>query len=1167
MKAVLISILLPALVFCPPVLADDSNRESTASTVPDSFVRDQAPGAVITALGGDQQSPEKNAAIRDRDAAEIIEALETNPSKPVALDVFRLLNQEYFSKPKHVFPRENIDLSALVLRAYTSEGKRIEINQRQFTVYDGEIRFFEISYQGFVLNRFLISANSLSFADGKIFFTETGSFLEGAQNVSYIDARQYLGELGHTPIPVYRIPIPSQGPMKLSKNGNGLSVGEVALSPSLMDPFSQMNELAFNLTDALTDPKRLEQMQPLLENLEGLFFQAAQVAGGDGKDQILRSEAFLKTIGQMATSQKAALMGGATTEQDRLVSETAQSISQQVTTQRRLISRITHLWGALTLPKPLAGIRLTRALAMMASGLNPLRFDKSKIKESLLAFGNHPAIQLTGATALGLALGATYPEAVTQFFYQGLEIGRSLVWSTLGFGRDILHLSWRAAEATFAGFNPKVLYNTYIQGDRLMKTAIGMTAVFSGLAITLGIPHLTANTISLFKDLKGTNWKQIRLEEGSYYKAFKRIIIERQNKLQRDYIHALSEAESKNSGAKVKIDLNAEEEAALQDGLQQLHEFEKGDWIYRFLKRFESSKTVQENQSASISTVRTLRGALTHFIFSLASFTQAGTIYAKIWNGWFAFRSFVWTPKVLAAYMLFPTLFNLSVQGRLPNEFNGGNRGVLQRLLMSKDELRRLEQWEQHFAELEGRIYKEAFKAVLPLFIAQLRDPKDLQKLYQSKLGDHRARVFDELSQSSQVFFRTHFDRVVHIAERKLLRQTLGLDPLDALTDQQIKEATLKVTGPAPLTDEEIRRTVSEVAQSPELIAQSQEIASDPSRHSKFAKAKWDLLRQVDPKTNRQVYRMEIVKEQLKDPQAVAQAVRAALASNFIDRPQELVFTFLCMAGIEKGFLAPIQDQFIGDNSLFYLSRIVFGAGYFYATVTGILAEIWMKIQTDYQHKGQTNDAPEGEEAKLSFLKYYLKKTFRNPKNTLWDNYWYNMGIIIANLRAAFTNTLTNNMLFMGRFDVDSYLTGYMMTGTPYTGLDSQLDQGFEFAKGYYAKFIPKELRSHPRAQEALNGAMTRARLRFNMYRLVYQNVIGFYLFNLPSMPTDEFGSRSLSRILLGGWTFTELGVRGLQKVQAATSFIPGSRAAFDFCINLLANKFSDWEKIPPVKK
>jgi hypothetical protein len=58
--------------------------------------------------------------------------------------------------------------------------------------------------------------------------------------------------------------------------------------------------------------------------------------------------------------------------------------------------------------------------------------------------------------------------------------------------------------------------------------------------------------------------------------------------------------------------------------------------------------------------------------------------------------------------------------------------------------------------------------------------------------------------------------------------------------------------------------------------------------------------------------------------------------------PQEIVFIFICYAGITEGILKPLHLEMFSENSWFYLSRYVFLNVFIYNVIAGIFSDTWL---------------------------------------------------------------------------------------------------------------------------------------------------------------------------------------------------------------------------------
>lgn len=521
--------------------------------------------------------------------------------------------------------------------------------------------------------------------------------------------------------------------------------------------------------------------------------------------------------------------------------------------------------------------------------------------------------------------------------------------------------------------------------------------------------------------------------------------------------------------------------------------------------------------------------------------------------------------------LLHPEMYSVAAKGHFPNELNGGTRNIAEDVYMrvfKKDYYEQVGQFEDKIIEVEGAIYKSSFKQSFRALTQFMENNEDLQKLYGNggikNLSDER---LENLSGQQRRFFRAYFNKLNENATTAYLRDfasknNISLNP--EASPEEIKTQVAPLAENINFSDDDGARYVEKTI-TPALFQSALEESSRNLGVSPAAEAlKLKLVNNLDPANNSAVRRNAVVDKQLKNPQAVARAVRAMIASNLVDKPLELLFTFVCLAGVTSGVMAPLQNEMFGPNSWFYLSRMVFAAGFVYDVISGVLAGTWLKLQTDEFHEGQFNQIPTGEDANKGFFKWFMKQSFDNDQNTLWQNHKNNVKIIWGNMKPAFTMAMIIGLLTMGRLDVDSYLVGYMLSySVPLSSFFMKLEQGFELASSYFYKDIPEDLRTHPTVQKYVNAEVSKKRLWFNFVEKFYTNTLGFMLGTFSQMSTVEFGSRSLSRIIFAGYTPTELVVKAFEKTKELTHFIPGSKEALTWCENLLSKNYTDFKKIP----
>ena len=297
----------------------------------------------------------------------------------------------------------------------------------------------------------------------------------------------------------------------------------------------------------------------------------------------------------------------------------------------------------------------------------------------------------------------------------------------------------------------------------------------------------------------------------------------------------------------------------------------------------------------------------------------------------------------------------------------------------------------------------------------------------------------------------------------------------------------------------------------------------------------------------------------------MARAVRSMIAGAVVDKPMELFFNFICFAAVTQGLRQPLQDQMFSETSWFYLSRYVFLNSFAYSVISGVLADVWTKLQRDQLHEGQFNMVPRGRFKDLSFFQWYRTMTFKYKRNTLWQNHRHALKIMMTSLKPSLVTALLVNFVTLGRFELDVYVVGYTMALIiPVTATHYKLEQGFELASLYDLKDVPRRLQSHPAIQKSLERAIGYRNIWFHFYVKIFENLVDNFFDAFEQMETAKFGTRSLSRVIFGGYTPTEAAVAALRKAESGLSFVPGIEKFTGSCETLLTNNYKDWKKLVP---
>jgi hypothetical protein len=714
----------------------------------------------------------------------------------------------------------------------------------------------------------------------------------------------------------------------------------------------------------------------------------------------------------------------------------------------------------------------------------------------------------------------------------------------------------------------------------LPKTSVGLSAIFGTLYLTLGVPHLVVNTSLLIKDL---------YKDGVKPGDFKSYFIRRQNKDQAAYLQALADAEARPDTQGTEAPKFTEADNIEIEKI--ISEIEKNNqsWLGGAVESIKSWKIFSKLSKSSGSEINSLRGAMTHFCFSYASFTHSAYYYTKFWNGFFGFRSFIWTPTLWMTFLVFPNYYGTIMKEApgvvRPTQLNGGMRTLpneaqlrFARLFSSsRESIDQLRLFEEKIIPVEQEIMAASLKVTFQKLIEFSQTLPEISKIIemQSKVKTITSAELDNLTQQQRLFFRKHFDLLYEESMKKFLGGLIQSNSqINPSTDgnaglpetlSEFKEASLKLVDSLKISPDQATRIVNESATAA-VVDQATEFTETTRLNADRLQTNYEhaMLSKMDPANNRQVNRIRTTNRQVVKPKAMARAVRSMIASNIVDKPMELSLIFLCMAGIKEGILAPIQPEMFSENAWFHLSRFVFSNGFIYGVISGVLADVWMKLQMDEFNDSSFGEVPTGEDAKGSYAKWFAKKTFKNPENLWWKNQVNYFKLIWANMRAAFTTMIIVNLVTLGRFDLDSYIVGYLLVYlTPFSGFAMKLEQGFEFAASYDLKDIPERFRSHPKTQAFMAKVTGQRRITFNFFYKLYENILGNFLGNFQNMTTPELGSRAFSRAIFFGYTPTEIAVSGFRKI-TGLGFLPEvTKAPFRYCEFLLSNRYTDFVKVP----
>lgn len=605
-------------------------------------------------------------------------------------------------------------------------------------------------------------------------------------------------------------------------------------------------------------------------------------------------------------------------------------------------------------------------------------------------------------------------------------------------------------------------------------------------------------------------------------------------------------------------------------------------------KRFESLKglpIIGGMLSPKKGDIETMGHAIRHFIFGYSSWTHSTRLFGKIWNPWFLVRNFWIRPRTWFTMMAYPNLFNRMVWNNgVATTFDGGKREIgelhwLQRIKVAGAQaagfeaeiidLKAIEKFEKEIIPVEQVIHQAAMRqAFVHLIEVAARDPNLISLLKEGgKVHPFDSR-FKRLDKELRLYFEAYFVKLFDDSLRTHIMAKMGMDPARPLMDGSVKEAAASFEGSFEIKDSEADELVRQVAVSNGVSAYAKKVASGGSQ-TRGERRRIDHWRKVgqalDANFNGSLKRYKLAETQMNNEEAMARATRQFMVGLVVDKPIELLFTFLFLAGIDEGILKPLHEEKFSENSAFYLSRYVFWNGYFVGIMISLLAEVWMKIQMDARVDalGGFGNAPSKEEYDAGFLRYYKSK-FNAPDNKWWDNQKFEMTIAFVNMPAYFVTAMVTNLAFLGRFDLDSFLAVYKSSLLPTGGLAYKLENAFEMSADYVVGAIPAKFHSDPRVQEFRNQRIGRLRLGYNfVYKTFYENPLGNILGNWEAIPVPGIGPRAWVRQFYGGFLPTEVIANNVLRPVEGMNIVGLSDFA-DACDRLLTTNHTDAVKLIP---
>lgn len=1090
------------------------------------------------------------------------------------LDQYQLLTQD-FIKPQTNVLKANVKFSFLDAKGEITQESLFRTSDKFYS--GAQLSEIQLAHSNKLVHSLKIKTDRIAWNKQFIVWIEKDS--ASKENINFVDLN--FVALGKSELPVFRFPVKSLPKGDMLFKGSNLHIGDKVLSYKQIKDISKLQQVAFSLNVNLLDSKHLENTKEMISEFHELYLELAkqgfekkrknrdsnlanqrdvsnllsslELGLEDHKNSIAEEIKLLDHLKGDDRNKKIEFIRERINKNQNKSKEFLDKVSQSEkyresilragesrSSHRRLLAKIHEIYLYMSVPRPDGVATLKSAFFHIATGIKEGKSEE--FKEAFYDLYSKKYLKITFGVASSVAVGAMFPQEVSHFLLQSLEVGKTLSESIIGKLGDFGYLAKESAKATFSGFSPEVFSSVYIDDGRWAKTLTGLSALVGMMFTTLGLPHLLVNGAKLGSDLKNYDYSKLREEFPKRRHFFKRIIkafVARQNLEEQNYIKLMQEAEGDlRSDIQVKFsELENEEVRKILEKVR-LKDFKES----KILKwaRSLNSKQEQTDKKFNVETkTMNFRQSLTHFLFSFSSFTNSGVFYTSVWNYWFILRTLTFRPNLWPYLLMYPKFFRVAVlheAGKVhtPTKWNGGKEMGLSIVssLMARYKNKNLNDQvidlERKIVDMEGRISQFVMPRAFKASIAYTQNIKDFELLTKNNISDYTNKYMKSLSFKTKLYFQWYN----HIAVEKILERHMsrisGIEFGSDKSKRQMKEEIVRagVDFNEILNDSEISRLFSKVEEEKSIAQRAKEF-SEKSRFN-FSNSSIHHLQKtltsMDSRYSGQFERFAVTEVQMKKPKAVARAVRSTVVKMIIDKPMELAFLFVMVAGVSGGLVEPIHNEMFSENSWFHLSKYQFLKGFAYGMISGLLADSWLKLQQDARvdSLGGFNNVPSGERAKRGFLSNF-RTEMQAKDNTWWKNQFYYSKLIWANMGAAFVTMAAIHWVSMGRFDLDVYIAGYLFSFlSPLSGLSYKFENAFEKTSSWVIRDIPKKFRSHPEVIKYSGVAMAKMRVKFNIWYSIYENTLGHFQSNMMNMSTDQLGPRSFSRWVAGGYTFTE---------------------------------------------
>jgi len=1043
-----------------------------------------------------------------------------------------------------------------------------------------------------------------------------------------------FGQSQSTP-PVFTLPVGATGETtSLIEAGEMLLLqsqdGQTVRVPhTILETWSRkIYGLAIDVTARLLTPTTYSTMGGVVEELEAYFKEAMdEAAMVEAPEQLQAAREIRK---QLVEKIKARKFSPESIKNDEGVKAGIEQTGKSLVLQRKVATRLRLLWQRISFPAPIESAKTVKeSLALAAFGLSHWNSKgAAALKEGTLQFldQRYTKIALRAGVPVAAAamLGAAYPVRFSEFYSQVLSHGQLAIHGTIGFTRNLFDLGLDSIVETLKGIKPSNFYQTYLADGKAPKFAVGVTAIFSTGVAIIATPLLVVNSWLLARDLKRAGAFSVdgfierqRAQLASYLN----VQAETQKKLSlrfgveanteftfedhEEVKRILSEVKERDRGILLRsLDRAKQVSVSIRhqfvERVSKWRVFRKKTWDEVPEASEGATSVVDQPEAAPLldsetiarSRIHSFGSALQSFLISYPSITEGFSALVRGWNGFTIFRTLFWSPSLWCIQTLYPNFTNVALgdgssrEINIPSRANGGldptplaMKRVFQFLTHSSS-LDLIRAWEHKILPIERALFQHAMERGFSAIAEEVRSQGgDLKPLFKNvtSLTDRR---FQELSWKQKVFFMRYVESLTARSLQKLLMETLqktgglDLDPaeVNALEIPELKRRTLNLIDQVNLDETTAKRLIEAAVGEGQALADARRSVKGINPSQILDRVRLSALGVVDPKNTPSFKRVQVVLEMMQKPESMPRAVRATLSSLIMAKFLGVGMTLMALSSMSGSILQPFYpDAMFGPDSYFYMGKYPFVNGILLGLATSMMANSWVKLQQDASHSDHFGEVPSGTDANKGYLSWFYKQSFKNKENTFWGNqktYW---NIIWGNMKPAFVLILFTNMIGLGRFDLDGYLSGYLLSfGVINTGFNMMMEQGSEFASYYPLKDFPERLRSHPSVQEYLAKKQQVYRFYFALFEKTFvdlqEMIIGNFQRMGGALATVTYKNEALSRMLLGGFTPTELVYSGIEWLKEKTAGIPvlgeAAMSMGEACKRFLLPNYTSWDKV-----